>query len=108
MAPAHRSAEKQPMTRGRPFPKGTSGNPGGRKATDKDLKEYFRRMSWTAARILLDIAETGTQERARVMAASKILEYGIGKPVQPVKGEGDDGAIVVRVMTLTDPSEADG
>jgi hypothetical protein len=90
---------------GKPFRKGASGNPGGRPKQDAELKAYFRSMSWRAARILMDIAENGTQERARVMAVSKILEYGIGKPVQPIEGISEGGGIVVHVLKLTDPDE---
>lgn len=43
------------------------------------------------------------------LAALKIaLEYGYGKPVQPVGGEEEGGGITVRVLTLTEAEEEDG
>lgn len=85
--------------------KGTSGNPGGRKRTDQDLQALIRSYCPMAIQTLAEIARNGTNERARVMAATSLLDRGYGKPVQVVKGEGEGGKIVVQVLTLTDQSE---
>lgn len=85
--------------------KGTSGNPGGRKRTDQDLQALIRSYCPAAIQALADIVRTGTNERARVMAANSLLDRGYGKPVQTIKGEGEGGKIVVQVLTLTEPDE---
>jgi hypothetical protein len=78
--------------RGRPFPKGQSGNPGGR---PKELHEvielarsYAPRAIETLASLLLDEDVAPT---ARIAAASAILDRGFGKAPQAVEMSGPGG-----------------
>jgi hypothetical protein len=66
------------------FEKGRSGNPGGRPKGDGDLRELARQHTGTALRTLIEIAEHGENESARVAAANAILDRGYGKPAVPV------------------------
>lgn len=84
---------------------GQSGNPGGRKRTDQDLQALIRSYCPMAIQTLAEIARNGTNERARVMAATALLDRGYGKPIQRVEGAAEGGGIIVQVLKLTDPSE---
>jgi hypothetical protein len=71
-------------TRGRPFEKGASGNPGGRPRVEGEIRELARQHTGTALRTLIEIAERGENESARVAAANSLLDRGYGKPAVPV------------------------
>src|SRR5262245_58441865 len=69
--------------RGRPFEKGRSGNAGGRPKADHNITElarsYCPRAIEVLAAIMDDPKATAT---ARAMAAERILDRGLGKPLQ--------------------------
>lgn len=92
---------------GRPFPKGVSGNPGGRKPIGTSLAEAVRRVGEETVprgkyqgRTRLDalirsLYEQGNRGNAR--SATVLLDRGWGKPMQPIGGEGG-GPITIRIV----------
>jgi hypothetical protein len=90
------------------FKPGASGNPGGRAAVPKDVQEAFRRHTMEALTVILEIMrDKRGKKRDRLAAANSILDRGIGKAVQRLEGASEDGAIVVNILTLTAPEEAE-
>ena len=63
----------------KPWPKGVSGNPGGRPKGDKELREACRQNAGKAIQALLAALQS---PRERVTAAAILLAYGYGRPVQ--------------------------
>ena len=81
--------------RGRPFQKGTSGNPGGRPRVLADVQELARRRSPDAINTLAAIMDDQkAPPAARVAAANALLDRGYGKPTQPIS----------QTLTKIDPS----
>jgi hypothetical protein len=71
--------------KGRPFPKGVSGNPGGRPKVLGDVQELAREQSPQAINTLAKIMnDEKTPPAARVAAANALLDRGYGKPTQPI------------------------
>jgi hypothetical protein len=71
--------------KGRPFPKGVSGNPGGRPKVLGDVQELAREQSPQAINTLSKIMnDEKTPPAARVAAANALLDRGYGKPTQPI------------------------
>jgi hypothetical protein len=70
--------------RGRPFPKGTSGNPKGRAKEHEDVKEAARQYTVESIERLAFWMRSN-DSRASVMASDKLLDRGWGKPSQDVK-----------------------
>src|SRR5215217_1094619 len=66
---------------------GQSPNPGGRPKNVTDIRELAREHTATAIAALLEIAENGKQEAARVSAASAILDRAWGKPTTVLAGD---------------------
>ena len=67
--------------RGRPFQKGTSGNPGGRPRVLGDVQDLARQQSPEAINTLATIMQNEkAPPAARVAAANALLDRGYGKP----------------------------
>jgi hypothetical protein len=75
--------------RGRPFPKGMSGNPGGRPKVVAEIRQVFRAHPDTAVATLVDVMTHGRSDSARVAAATALLDRGWGKPTQTVETQGN-------------------
>lgn len=85
-------AQQNPEYRARPRPTpGKGGKPGHRKQKTKDaLKSQAAKMSGDMLRILERIARSNKAKASeRITAATKILEYGVGKPTNVVGQDPD-------------------
>ena len=81
------NTQEQPKMpgKGRPFPKGVSGNPGGRPKVLGDVQELARQKSPEAITTLANIMhDEKAPSAARVAAANALLDRGYGKPTQPI------------------------
>jgi hypothetical protein len=70
--------------RGRPFPKGTSGNPKGRAKEHEDVKEAARQYTVESIERLAFWMRSN-DPRASVLASDKLLDRAWGRPSQDVK-----------------------
>ena len=70
---------KRPRSRGRPFPKGVSGNPSGRPSRKHNVEELARQYTEEA---VLALSEALKDPRSRVAAAIALLDRGYGRPAQ--------------------------
>ena len=70
------------------FPKGQSGNPGGRPRDEQKVAELARSYTREAIETLSKLMRSGNDERVRGMAAQALLDRGWGKPkVEVVSNE---------------------
>ena len=93
-------------TRGRPFAKGQSGNPGGRPKELRDIIELARSHGHHAIETLAKImTNPKAPPAARVAAANAILDRGFGKPLQGVELSGHDRGPIEHVV-ITDEMRA--
>lgn len=67
-----------------PFQKGKSGNPGGRRKADVQIKELARKHTAAAVSTLVK-ALKAKAERTRVAAAEALLDRGWGKATQHIE-----------------------
>jgi hypothetical protein len=76
-------AQKRNRGSGRPWPKGVSGNPGGRSKIVAHVQELAREQTATAIETLTSImTNPKCTDAARVSAANALLDRGYGKPLQ--------------------------
>jgi hypothetical protein len=74
----------------RPFKKGQSGNPGGRKPIPPEIKEMARALTEDALKALGSIVkDKKAPHTARVSAAVALLDRGYGKPTQHIEAHVD-------------------
>lgn len=83
------------------FKKGQSGNPTGRPAVIKHVRELARQHTESAIRTLAQICEHGEKEQARVAAAEALLNRAWGRPEQAVQLEDKDGNAIIPVINVT-------
>lgn len=100
-------AESSKKPRGKPFPKGKTGNPGGRPKLPEDVKhvrELARQYTADAVHALVETLKEGGWS-AKVAAANALLDRGWGKSEQPIVGP-DGGAIQVQKIerVIVDPA----
>ncbi len=70
------------------FPKGQSGNPGGRPRDEQKVAELARSYTREAIETLAEFMRSGNDERVRSTAAQALLDRGCGKPkVEVVSNE---------------------
>jgi hypothetical protein len=62
------------------FPKGFSGNPGGRPRDEQKVAELARSYTKEAIETLVELMRRGNDERVRGTAAQALLDRGWGKP----------------------------
>ncbi|MDC3402212.1 DUF5681 domain-containing protein [Alphaproteobacteria bacterium] len=74
--------------RGR-FPKGQSGNPGGRPKDEHNVAELARSYTVEAMETLVELMRNGRDERVRGTAAQALLDRGWGKPKVELKTNAD-------------------
>lgn len=85
-----KSAKCKP--RGKPFPKGVSGNPSGRKPIPQEFKELAEQYSLPALKKAIEIIQDDdTRTADKLRAIEIILDRGIGKPIQTVDIGNKDG-----------------
>lgn len=89
------AAPKKP--RGRPFKKGQSGNPGGRKPVPKDIKDAFRNLTPKAIKTLEEALDEGGAVAVR--AAETIIERAWGRAPQSLEVSSPDGSMTPQTVT---------
>ena len=90
------------------FEKGRSGNPGGRPKGDGEIRELARHHTMTALRTLIEVAERGENESARVTAANALLDRGWGKSAVPLVGDDLPAVITINFGTELQPANRAG
>ena len=105
------------MPRGRPFPKGKSGNPGGRPRDLAGLRELARFHAPGAIEELARLATKARSEATRIAAIRELLDRGYGKPSFDSKvalelpiydgSDRDDGGQVITIETVRAPKRDD-
>jgi hypothetical protein len=69
--------------RGRPIPKGVSGNPSGRPRQDQSVVELARVNGPLAIKVLIEVmTDRRASASARALAADRLLDRGFGRPPQ--------------------------
>jgi hypothetical protein len=101
------SSKRGTALRGRPFPKGKSGNPGGRPRDLAGLRELARLHAPGAIAELARLATKARSEATRIAAIRELLDRGYGKPSFDSKvaleipiRDGDDGHTGGQVITI--------
>jgi hypothetical protein len=85
-----RTANRRRRGPGQPFPRGVSGNPGGRPKALADVQELARTYTPAAIKALGDALSS---PRERVAAATALLDRAWGKPTAHIAGDDSAGPL---------------
>ncbi len=88
------------------FPKGFSGNPGGRPRDEQKVAELARSYTREAIETLVELMRRGNDERVRGTAAQALLDRGWGKPKVEVVADGA-GSYIEALRLINEQIEAD-
>ena len=88
------------------FPKGRSGNPGGRPRDEQKIAELARSYTREAIETLAELMRSGNDERVRGTAAQALLDRGWGKPKVEVVADGA-GSYIEALRLINEQIEAD-
>jgi hypothetical protein len=86
----------------KPFPKGVSGNPGGKSKHLEELRKLALENCPRALKRIVELVES-EDERVAMMAAKEILDRGIGKPKNAEDGdEANAKSLTINIIRYTD------
>lgn len=94
--------------RGRPWKKGHSGNPSGRRPTPPDVKEALQALTVDAVKVLGKILRgeiAGPAAGPRARAAETVLNRVYGTPLQSVRVEERQAFVALLPAKIEDPDE---
>ncbi|ACS41665.1 DUF5681 domain-containing protein [Methylorubrum extorquens] len=77
---------------GTPFEKGKSGNPTGRPKIPAEVRELARGATVKALSRAIELIDSA-DENVALKAVNTVLDRALGKPTQPVDGDGEGGPI---------------
>jgi hypothetical protein len=89
---SHVTASLRRRGPGRPFPKGVSGNPAGKKRHEVNVQALARTFTEAA---VLTLVECLADPKHKVAAAVALLDRGWGRPTQHIAGDEDRPAAIV-------------
>lgn len=88
---------------GRGFKPGQSGNPGGKGKSTAVLAKRIQRETKNGGEVvdyLLEAMRHSRSGKERIDAATLLLAYGFGKPMQPTEVTGADGGPIEHALTV--------
>ena len=92
--------------RGKPIQKGQVLNPGGRPKKIAELTEICQKNMPAAINVFLEIINNrDAKDSDRLQAATKILEYGFGRPMQRQELSGVDGESLKIIIKVADNAD---
>ena len=101
----HSENTAPPRVVGRPFPKGVSGNPGGRTSLEYEFRELCRTYSPEAVETLLGVMrKEKAMSSAKVQAARVLLAYAWGAP-KGTDETSQDNRLIINILQLAAQSK---
>ena len=94
------SSNKAARGPGRPFQKGQSGNPGGKKKVPEDVRDMLRGATPEAIDLMIrTMRDENTKTELRIQIAQSIADRVLGKATQPIDADMDT---TIRIMLQGD------
>lgn len=83
----------------KPFQKGVSGNPGGRKKIPPDVKSLAKDNGLDAMKALIGLLKS-SDERVKLQAATVILDRGFGRVAQAADPDDVKGGVTIQIVQM--------
>ena len=94
------SPRSSPARRGQ-FAPGQSGNPGGRPAVVREVRDLAIQNAPAALAQLVALSQSSTDDRVKVAASNAILDRALGKPETPRPNSGAGDALLAALQALS-------